>query len=211
MQRKEIFNSVSHIVGGVLALSGMVVLIVLAALRDGAWRVAGVSIYGATLVFLYVASSLYHGFEGRARRIFQRMDHVAIYLLIAGTYTPFTLGPLRGPWGWSLFGVLWGLAVFGIVQEFIPQRTRRLSLILYVIMGWLIVIAIEPLMRHLSMGGLEWLVAGGVFYSVGILFFVFDEKWRYAHEIWHLFVLAGSLAQYGAVLFYVVYAPLRGA
>ncbi len=210
MQRKEIFNSVSHIVGGVLALSGMVVLIVLAALRDGAWRVAGVSIYGATLVFLYVASSLYHGFEGRARRIFQRMDHVAIYLLIAGTYTPFTLGPLRGPWGWSLFGVLWGLAVFGIVQEFIPQRTRRLSLILYVIMGWLIVIAIEPLMRHLSMGGLEWLVAGGVFYSVGILFFVFDEKWRYAHEIWHLFVLAGSLAQYGAVLFYVVYAPLRG-
>ncbi|MDA8390820.1 MAG: hemolysin III family protein [Gammaproteobacteria bacterium] len=211
MQRKEIFNSVSHIVGGALALSGVVVLVVLAALRDGAWRIAGVSVYGATLVFLYITSSLYHGLEGRARRIFQRMDHIAIYLLIAGTYTPFTLGPLRGPWGWSLFGVLWGLAIFGIIQEFIPQRTRRVSMILYVIMGWLIVIAIEPLMRHLAVGGLEWLVAGGVFYTVGILFFVFDEKWRYAHEIWHLFVLAGSLTQYGAVLFYVVYAPLRGA
>ncbi len=211
MQRKEIFNSVSHIVGGALALSGMVVLIVLAALRGEGWRVVGVTIYGVTLVFLYATSSLYHGLEGRARRVFRRLDHIAIYLLIAGTYTPFTLGPLRGAWGWSLFGVLWGLAVVGIVQEFIPQRTRRLSMILYVVMGWLIVIAIEPLMRHLAVSGLEWLVAGGLFYTVGILFFVFDEKWRYGHEIWHMFVLAGSVTQYGAVLFYVVYAPLRGA
>ena len=210
MHRKEIFNSVSHIIGSVLALAGMVVLIVLAALRGEGFRVVAVSIYGVTLVFLYIVSSLYHGLEGRARRVFQRLDHVAIYLLIAGTYTPFTLGPLRGPWGWSLFGVLWGLAVIGIIQEFIPQRTRRLSMVFYVVMGWLIVIAIGPLMRHLPVPGLEWLVTGGLLYTVGVLFFLFDEKWRYAHEIWHMFVLAGSLTQYGAVLFYVVNGPLRG-
>ncbi|MHB1671966.1 MAG: PAQR family membrane homeostasis protein TrhA, partial [Acidiferrobacter sp.] len=156
-------------------------------------------------------SGLYHGLGGRARAVFQRLDHVAIYLLIAGTYTPFVLGPLRGPWGWSLFGILWGLAITGIVQEFIPQKSRRLSVILYVVMGWLIVIALQPLMRHLAPGGFWWLAAGGVFYTVGVIFFIFDEKWRFGHEIWHLFVLAGSIAQYCAVLFYIGLAPVRAS
>ncbi len=211
MRREELFNSISHIVGGALAFAGTVVLIVFAALRADPWRIVSFSIYGLTLVFLYAMSGLYHGLSGRARAVFQRLDHVAIYLLIAGTYTPFVLGPLRGPWGWSLFGVLWGLAIIGIVQEFIPQKSRRLSVILYVVMGWLIVIALQPLMRHLAPGGFWWLAAGGVFYSVGIIFFVFDEKWRFGHEIWHLFVLAGSVAQYCAVLFYIGLAPVRPA
>ena len=211
MRREELFNSISHIVGGALALVGTVVLIVFAALRADPWRIVSFSIYGLTLIFLYAMSGLYHGLGGRARAVFQRLDHVAIYLLIAGTYTPFVLGPLRGPWGWSLFGILWGLAITGIVQEFIPQKSRRLSVILYVVMGWLIVIALQPLMRHLAPGGFWWLAAGGVFYTVGIIFFIFDERWRFGHEIWHLFVLAGSIAQYCAVLFYIGLAPVRAS
>ncbi|MHB1566809.1 MAG: PAQR family membrane homeostasis protein TrhA [Acidiferrobacter sp.] len=211
MLRAERFNSWSHIVGAALAATGGVVLIVLTALRGDAWRVVAVSIYSVVLVLLYTISSLYHGLTGRARRVFQRLDYVAIYLLIAGTYTPFTLGPLRGHWGWTLFGVLWTLAVVGIVQEFIPQKTRTLSLILYVVMGWLIVVALNPLVRTVAPGGIALLVLGGLLYSVGIIFFVFDEKWRYGHEIWHVFVLAGSVAQYAAVLFYVALAPLRAA
>ncbi len=209
MRREELFNSISHIVGGALALIGTVVLIVFAALQADPWRIVSFSIYGLTLVFLYTMSGLYHGLNGRARAVFQRLDYVAIYLLIAGTYTPFVLGPLRGPWGWSLFGILWGLAIIGIVQEFIPQKSRRLSVILYVVMGWLIVVALQPLMRHLAPGGFWWLAAGGLLYTVGIIFFVFDEKWRFGHEIWHLFVLAGSVAQYCAVLFYIGLAPVR--
>ncbi len=196
----ERFNSFSHIAGALLALAGTVVLIVLASLAGDPWRIVGVSIYGTTLVFLYVISGLYHGLQGRARRVFRRLDHVAIYLLIAGTYTPFTLGPLRGAWGFTLFGVLWGLAVVGIVQEFIPQKTRRLSLLFYVVMGWMILIASDPLAHHMSRAGLLWLAAGGLLYTVGIVFFVHDERWRYGHQVWHLFVMAGSAAQYGAVL-----------
>ncbi|MHB8253006.1 MAG: PAQR family membrane homeostasis protein TrhA [Acidiferrobacter sp.] len=211
MQRTERFNSLSHVIGGVLAVVGTVVLIVLAALRADPWRIVSFSVYGLTLIFLYTASGLYHGLRGRARDVCRRLDHVAIYLLIAGTYTPFTLGPLRGAWGWSMFGVLWGLAVLGIIQEFIPQRTRRLSVIFYVVMGWLIVIALNPLARHLAPAGLAWLVAGGLFYTIGVVFFIFDEKWRFGHEIWHIFVLAGSLAQYCAVLFYIGLMPVRGA
>jgi len=211
MQRAERFNSISHIVGGALAVIGTVVLIVFASLRADPWRIVSFSIYGLTLVFLYSMSGLYHGLSGRAKRVFQRLDHVAIYLLIAGTYTPFALGPLRGPWGWSLFGILWGLAVLGIIQEFIPQKTRRLSIVFYLIMGWLVVIALQPLMRHLAPGGFAWLALGGLFYTVGIIFFIYDEKWRFGHEIWHLFVLAGSIAQYCAVLFYIGLIPARSS
>ena len=207
VQRTERFNTLSHVAGSLLAIVGMVVLIVFAALRADPWRIVSFSVYGLSLIFLYAVSGLYHGLSGRARRVFRRLDHVAIYLLIAGTYTPFTLGPLRGAWGWALFGVLWGLAVLGIIQEFIPQKTRRLSVIFYVVMGWLIVIAIEPLMHHLAPGGLAWLVAGGLFYTIGVIFFIFDEKWRYGHEIWHVFVLAGSISQYCAVLFYIGLTP----
>ena len=209
MERSERFSSLSHVVGGVLAIAGTIVLIVLAAERGDPWRIVSFSVYGATLIFLYTSSGLDHALSGRARRVFRRLDHAAIYLLIAGTYTPFALGPLRGPWGWSLFGVLWGLAVLGIVQEFIPQRTRRMSMIFYIVMGWLIVIAVDPLTRHLAPGGLMWLLAGGLFYTLGVIFFIFDEKWRFGHEIWHLFVLAGSIAQYGAVLLYIGLLPVR--
>lgn len=209
MERNERFSSLSHVVGGVLAIAGTIVLIVLAAERGDPWRIVSFSVYGATLIFLYTSSGLYHALSGRARRVFRRLDHAAIYLLIAGTYTPFALGPLRGPWGWSLFGVLWGLAVLGIVQEFIPQRTRRISMIFYIVMGWLIVIAVDPLTRHLAPGGLMWLLFGGLFYTLGVIFFIFDEKWRFGHEIWHLFVLAGSIAQYGAVLLYIGLLPVR--
>ncbi len=209
MERSERFNSLSHVAGGILATLGTIVLIVIGAERDDPWRIVSFSVYGTTLIFLYTSSSLYHALSGRARRVFQRLDHTAIYLLIAGTYTPFALGPLRGPWGWSLFGVLWGLAVLGIVQEFIPQRTRRMSMIFYILMGWLIVIAIDPLTSRLAPGGLAWLLAGGLFYTLGVIFFVFDEKWRFGHEIWHLFVLAGSIAQYGAILLYIGLPPVR--
>lgn len=207
--RGERFNSISHIVGGGLAVIGAIFLIVIAAIQKDPWRVVSFSIYGVTLIFLYVVSSLYHGLNGRARYVFQRLDHVAIYLLIAGTYTPFTLGPLRGAWGWSLFGILWGLAILGIIQEFIPQKSRRLSVILYVVMGWFIIIALRPLMRHFAATGMLWLTIGGVLYSIGVLFFLFDEKWRYGHAIWHIFVLGGSIAQYCAVLFYIGLAPTR--
>ncbi|HUW98871.1 MAG TPA: hemolysin III family protein [Acidiferrobacter sp.] len=209
IQYHERFNSLSHIIGGVLAIIGAVVLIVFAALDADPWRIVSFSVYGLSLIFLYAASGLYHGLSGRARHVFQRLDHIAIYVLIAGTYTPFTLGPLRGVLGWWLFGILWGLAVLGIIQEFIPQRTRRVSVVLYIVMGWLIVLAIGPLARHLAPWGLVWLVVGGLFYTIGVIFFVFDEKWRYGHEIWHIFVLAGSISQYCAVLFYIGLAPVR--
>ncbi|MHB1587809.1 MAG: PAQR family membrane homeostasis protein TrhA [Acidiferrobacteraceae bacterium] len=208
MVRGERFNSISHWCGAVLAGVGMVLLIARAVQVRDIWGIVSVSVYGATLIALYVCSGLYHGIRGRARNVFRRLDHATIYLLIAGTYTPFVLGPLRGGWGWSLFGVLWGLAVLGIVQEFIPQRTRRVSLVLYTVMGWLVLIAWAPLRHALSSFTLSWLVAGGVIYTLGIVFFVHDERWRYGHPVWHVFVLAGSLAQYVAV-FSVVSA--RGA
>lgn len=207
MERHERFNSLSHALGGVLATVGTIILIVIASEHGDPWSIVSFSVYGLTLIFLYTSSSLYHALGGRARRVFRRLDHAAIYLLIAGTYTPFAFGPLRGAWGWSLFGVLWGLAVLGIVQEFIPQRTRRMSMIFYILMGWLIIIVLNPLMRNLAPGGLAWLTAGGLFYSLGVIFFVFDEKWRFGHETWHLFVLAGSIAQYGAILPYIALPP----
>ncbi|MHB1950878.1 MAG: PAQR family membrane homeostasis protein TrhA [Acidiferrobacteraceae bacterium] len=208
MVRGERFNSISHWCGAVLAGVGMVVLIARAVQAHNRWGIVSVSVYGATLTALYVCSGLYHGIGGRARAVFRRLDHATIYLLIAGTYTPFVLGPLRGGWGWSLFGVLWSLAALGIAQEFIPQRTRTVSLVLYTVMGWLALIVWAPLRHALSSFTLSWLVAGGVIYTLGIVFFVHDERWRYGHPVWHVFVLAGSLAQYVAV-FSVV--PARGA
>jgi len=209
MQREERFNSFSHLVGAILGIAGTVVLIVLGALKGDPWRIVSFTIYGVALALLYVFSSLYHAASGRAKRVLQKFDHVAIYPLIAGTYMPFVFGPLRGPWGWSLFGILWGLTILGIIQEFVPQRTRALSLIIYVVMGWLILIAAGQLMASFPPRGVLWLAAGGLLYSIGVVFFVFDERWRYGHEIWHVFVLAGSIAQYGAVLFYIALTPVR--
>ncbi|UXY16178.1 hemolysin III family protein [Chitiniphilus purpureus] len=200
----ERFNSYTHLVGAVLALAGMVFAIVWAGMAGDPWKIVGVSIYGFTLFALYTISTLYHALRGRAKAVLQRLDHCAIYLLIAGSYTPFTLVTLRGAWGWSLFGVNWGLAVLGIVQElWIGRRTRALSLLIYVLMGWLILLAMGPLVAALAPAGLGWLAAGGAFYTVGIVFFVLDERIRHGHGIWHLFVLAGSICQYISIVGYV--------
>lgn len=200
----EKFNSISHLVGAGLAASGAVVLIVLAAQLGDPWKIVSFSIYGAMLLTLYIASTLYHCLQGRAKDILQKFDHCAIYLLIAGSYTPFTLVSLRGPWGWSLFGTVWGLALVGIAQEiWLAKGARIFSLIIYVAMGWLAVIAISPLITALSWAGFAWLAAGGLAYTIGILFYALDTKIRHGHGIWHLFVLGGSACHYFALLFYV--------
>ncbi|MDR2710551.1 MAG: hemolysin III family protein [Burkholderiales bacterium] len=202
----ERFNAISHGVGAVLALSGSALLIVLASLYGTVWHIVSTSIYGVSLTALYTTSTFYHSLRGRLKEIFQRLDHCAIYLLIAGTYTPFTLVTLRGAWGWTLFGINWGLAVLGIVQElWLGRRTRVLSLPIYIVMGWLIVVAVKPLVAALPVAGLIWLAAGGLLYTLGIIFYVFDEKIRHGHGIWHLFVLAGSACQFASILFYVVF------
>ena len=200
----ERLNSITQLVGAALAFAGVVVLVVVAAQQGDPWKIVSFSVYGATLFLLYAASTLYHSLRGRAKEVFRKLDHLAIYLLIAGTYTPFMLVTLRGRWGWTLFGVIWGLAIVGMVQECLPQRrTRMLSLVIYFLMGWLVLVALGPLWKALPSMGLAWLVAGGLFYTVGVIFYVLDEKLRHAHGIWHLFVLAGSASHYFAILYYV--------
>jgi hemolysin III len=205
MYQGERFNSWSHLIGAALAISGLIVLITFAAITGDPWKIVSVTVYGSTLVLLYVISTLYHSLSGKAKVVFQRLDHCAIYLLIAGSYTPFALVTLRGPLGWALFGVNWGLAIFGIVQEnILGKRTRALSLGIYVVMGWLIIFAIKPLMAALPAAGMTWLAAGGVVYTVGIVFYVLDTRIPHGHGIWHLFVLGGSLCQFISILFYVI-------
>ncbi|NUA26830.1 PAQR family membrane homeostasis protein TrhA [Cupriavidus basilensis] len=204
MYRGERFNGYSHLAGAVLAAAGTAVLITSSALYHDAWKVVSSIVYGATLVFLYTISTLYHSLRGRPKDILRRLDYCAIYLLIAGSYTPFALVTLRGPWGWTLFGVNWGLAVIGIAQELlIGHRTRVFSLLIYVLMGWLVLFAFGPLVAALPAAGLYWLVAGGALYTAGIGFFLFDERVRHFHGIWHLFVLAGSACQFVSILWYV--------
>jgi hemolysin III len=201
---EEIANSVTHGVGLLLAVAGLVVLVTLAAVRGTAWHVVGCSIYGSTLVLLYAASTLYHSIpNARAKRVFRVIDHSAIFLLIAGTYTPFTLINLRGPWGWSLFGVVWGLALFGILFQTGKLRHPVLSVVLYVLMGWTVVIATRPLLHAIAPGGLALLVAGGLAYTLGITFYAW-KRLPYGHSVWHGFVLLGSAFHFFAILFFVV-------
>ncbi len=197
---EEIANSVSHGVGFVLALVAVPVLVV-NAVPHGAAAVVGASVFGATLALLYLSSTLYHALpRSRAKGVFQVLDHAAIYLLIAGTYTPFTLGVLRGSWGWSLFGVIWALAVAGIVLKSVfGTRHARLSTAVYIAMGWLIVVAARPLWMHMAPWGLFWLLAGGVAYTAGVAFYA-ARSLRYAHFLWHLAVLAGTICHFVAVL-----------
>ncbi len=205
MHAGERFNSISHLVGAVLAAAGLAALVTMGALERDAYKVVSFGVYGSMLFALYTVSTLYHGVSHpRIKAILQKCDHSAIYLLIAGSYTPFTLVTLRGPWGWSLFGVTWGLAALGIMQELtLGRRTRSVSMVLYVLMGWLALVAVHPLIKALPPGGLIWLMAGGLIYSAGIYFFVNDERIRHGHGIWHLFVLAGSLCQFISVAAYV--------
>jgi len=204
MYHGERFNSYSHLIGALLAVAGAVVLIVTGALQRDVWKIVSFSIYGASLVLLYSVSTLYHSTRGGAKRLFQKLDHNAIYLLIAGSYTPFTLVTLRGPWGWTLFGVIWGLAAVGMLQEsLLGKRTRTLSLVIYVLMGWVALVAVVPLIEALTPAGFAWLAAGGVIYTLGIAFYLYDEKFKHWHGIWHLFVVAGSAVHYVAILLYV--------
>jgi hemolysin III len=201
----ERFNSITHLIGTVLSVAGLATLVTMAAIDGDAYKVVSFAIYGAMLFALYGISTLYHWVRNaRLKSVLQKCDHSAIYLLIAGSYTPFTLVTLRGPWGWSLFGVSWGLAALGIVQELtLGRRTRSVSMVLYVLMGWLALVAIHPLVSALPPAGTAWLLAGGVIYSAGIYFFINDERIQHGHGIWHLFVLAGSLCQFVSVARYV--------
>jgi len=203
MLKEETINAVTHGLGAVLGAGGLVLLLALAALRGDAWYVVSCSIYGATLVLLFTSSTLYHSFRRpRVKHVFRIIDHSSIYLLIAGTYTPFLLVSLRGRWGWSLFGVVWGLAGIAF-QVFFVHRFRLAQTLIYLVMGWLAVVAVKPLLTRVPRPGLLWLLAGGLFYSLGAVFYLW-KKLPYHHGIWHLFVLAGSVCHYFAILFYVL-------
>ena len=201
----ERFNAWTHLVGAVMSVVGATVLIVMASLVGDPWKIVSAAVFGASLILLYSASTLYHSLRGRAKNILRKLDHLSIYLLIAGTYTPFCLVTLRGPWGWSLFGVVWALAVAGMLQEIKPRSEARImSLVIYAIMGWVVVVAIKPLLAHIETAGFVWLVTGGLLYTIGIVFYAFDSRFRHWHGIWHLFVIGGSLAHYVAIAFYVI-------
>lgn len=202
---EEIANSVIHGIGILLAIAALAVMVGYSVLDGDPWVIVSCAVYGTTLILLYTASTLYHAIPpGPAKRVLRVIDHSTIFLLIAGTYTPFTLVALRGPWGWSLFGVVWGLAVLGILaQTVLMKRWPMVSLVLYILMGWVILVAIRPLLAALPLGGLVLLVAGGVVYTVGVIFFVW-HRLPYNHALWHLFVLAGSVLHFFAVLLYVI-------
>lgn len=202
---EEVANSVSHGVALLATVAFAPMLIISAIDHGSAADIVGASVFAATMIMLYLSSTLYHALSrSKARSIFQILDHAAIYLLIAGTYTPFTLGVLRGGWGWTLFGLVWGLALGGVVLKAVAGiRYHGLSLCLYLLMGWLVVIALKPLWLSMPGWGLFWLLAGGIAYTLGVVFFV-AERIPYSHFIWHLFVIAGTTCHFIAVLRYAI-------
>lgn len=202
---EEVAHSVTHGLGLLLSLWGLTILVAAASLRGDVWHIVGCSIFGTTLVLLYAASTLYHATPGsRAKRVFQRFDHAAIFLLIAGTYTPFTLVSLRGGWGWTLLALVWALAILGIVlQVTVPSWAKRISVPLYLAMGWLGVFAAEPLARSVHPDGLTLLILGGVTYTLGVIFYAW-RRLPYNHAVWHVFVMAGSVCHFSCVLGYVI-------
>jgi hemolysin III len=205
ISHEELANSLTHGFGWALSVAGFVVLLILAALHGSVLRIVSCGVYGFTLILLYTASTLYHSIRpGSWKKGFKVLDHSCIYLLIAGTYTPFTLVVLRGAWGWTLFGLVWGLSVIGILlRVFFARRAKAVSTGLYAVIGWLVVIAIKPLWADVPLHGLLWILAGGLFYTSGIVFYTW-QKLPYHHAIWHVFVLSGSACHYFAVLFYVL-------
>jgi hemolysin III len=201
----EKFNAWTHLVGAILATIGAIWMLVVATMTGDIWRIISVAVYGVALVLLYSASTVYHSVRGRAKVLMQKVDHFSIYLLIAGSYTPFCLVTLHGPWGWTLFGIVWALAIIGILQEIKPRSEARvMSIVIYAVMGWIVLVAVKPLMAALGMAGFLWLALGGVLYTVGIIFFAFDTRVRHFHGIWHLFVIAGSLLHFVAITRYVL-------
>jgi hemolysin III len=205
MYQGEKFNTISHLVGSLFALAGLVLLVVMSSLQGDPWKIVSLSIYGTSLLLVYLNSTFYHAFSGKTKKVFRTLDHLSIYLLIAGTYTPLTLVTLRGGWGWSLFGAIWGLAILGIGLELLlKKRHKVLAILIYVIMGWLVVVAIQPLWKALSPMGVISLVTGGLLYTCGVYFYVSKEKINHSHGIWHLFVLAGSVSHFATMFFYVL-------
>ncbi|WP_258880760.1 PAQR family membrane homeostasis protein TrhA [Clostridium estertheticum] len=213
MISKTRVSGIIHIVGGVLAIAALVLLVVFSSLKATAWHIVSFSIFGTTLVLLYTMSSLYHMLPvgSKVQKVFRYFDHMAIYLLIAGTYTPIALIPLRGGWGWSMFGVIWGLAIMGIIWKSISTgKSRTVSTILYVLMGWVIIIAFHPMIKTIPIGGLFWLVLGGLFYSIGGIIYGlkkpnFNIPWFGFHEIFHVFIILGSFCHFWMMFNYFMY------
>lgn len=202
---EEIFNATTHGIGLLLGIAALTLLLVFACLHGSTLKVTTCAIYGAAIIFMFTASTFYHSFQGlRLKRFFKIIDHISIYFLIAATYTPIMLVKIGGAWGWSIFGVIWGLALFGtLFKVFFTGRFEAFSLSLYGVMGWLVLIALHPLIHALPLGGILWLVAGGLCYTLGILFYIIDTKYKFAHFLWHLLVLAGCICHFFAILLYV--------
>lgn len=204
MYKGERFNSYSHLIGSIGSAIGLAVLVYVAIIKGGFWRITSFTVYGITLLTLFTCSTLYHSFRGKWKRIFRKLDHISIYLLIAGTYTPFTLITLRGDIGWTLFGIVWGLAAIGIIIDLLHKTgSRILQVLIYLGMGWIAFFLFDTLMNRITIEGFSWLMAGGLFYTMGVIFFALSEKHRLAHGIWHLFVLAGSLSHFVTIVMYV--------
>jgi len=206
MYAGERFNSITHIAGSVLAVIASAFAID-AAVTHGrdTTTITAVAIYGAMLIVLYLSSTLYHSLRGKAKKVFHVFDHCAIYLLIAGTYTPLTLITLRGPWGWWLFGIVWTLAIAGVLKDtLLHGRYRAISVVLYILMGWLVIVAVKPLRMAMPADGITWIAAGGVVYTAGLVFFALSKRVAHMHGIWHLCVIGGSACHYVAVMRYVV-------
>lgn len=204
-KREEIANAITHGIGAILSIAMLVLLIVFASIGGNVWHIVSVSIYGITMLLLYVSSTLVHSFPpGKAKDLFEIFDHSAIYLFIAGTYTPILLVPLRDTLGWTLFGVVWGIAILGILfKVFFVKRFVVLSTVFYVLMGWLIILAWGPLTAEVPAAGITYLVVGGVMYSIGAIFYVW-RSFTYHHMVWHLFVLGGSILHFFSVFFYII-------
>jgi len=201
---EEIANSITHGIGAGLSIAALVILVVLASKRGDAWRIVSFSIYGATLILLYLSSTLYHSFVNpKIKNIFRILDHSTIYLLIAGTYTPVTLTLMRGAWGWTLFGLAWAMAIGGIIiTTLLLDKLKALLVLSYVVMGLLVVIAIKPMIQMVPRGMIIWLFIGGACYILGIIFYLW-KRLPYHHPIWHLFVLGGSISHFLGILFYL--------
>ena len=202
---EEVFNSITHGIGTLLSIAALVVLVFFATVRGNAWHIVSFSIFGASMVVLYLASTLYHSFsKEKLKNLFARLDHAAIFLLIAGTYTPFVLTILRGPLGWTIFGIIWALAIAGVViRSIYLTRFRKLMVGIYLGMGWMFTMAIVPMIRNLPTSSLIFLFLGGAFYSIGVIFYLWRNL-KYSHGIWHLFVLGGSIMHFFAVLYTLI-------
>ncbi|RSK27302.1 hemolysin III family protein [Bacillus sp. HMF5848] len=207
--KEEIANAITHGIGVLLSIPALIILVIFASKYGSTWHIVSFSIFGASMLLLYTCSTLLHSFPpGKVKNIFEILDHSAIYFLIAGTYTPFLLITMRGALGWSLFGVVWGLTIAGVIFKiFFVKRFKILSTVLYVVMGWLIIIGIKPLIAGIGVSGFMFLLVGGLLYTVGSVFYVV-RKIPFGHAIWHLFVLAGSAAMFFAILFYVLPTPV---